>query len=53
MWWLWPHLRRLWAAAGTVSAGLAVNYFYMDGSGISQHRPSRSLPIICGDTAIA
>ena len=28
MWWLWPHLRRLWAAAGTVSAGLAVNYIY-------------------------
>ena len=28
MWWLWPHLRRLWAAAGTVSAGLAVNYLY-------------------------
>ena len=28
MWWLWPHLRRLWAAAGTLSAGLAVNYLY-------------------------
>ncbi len=28
MWWVWPHLRRLWAAAGTVSAGLAVNYLY-------------------------
>ncbi len=28
MWWLWPHLRRLWATAGTVSAGLAVNYLY-------------------------
>src|SRR5215469_7368867 len=28
MWWLWPHLRRLWAAAGTVSAGLVVNYLY-------------------------
>jgi AAA ATPase-like protein len=28
MWWLWSHLRRLWAAAGTVSAGLAVNYLY-------------------------
>src|SRR5215470_15054568 len=28
MWWLWPHLRRLWAAAGIVSAGLAVNYLY-------------------------
>src|SRR5260370_8258413 len=28
MWWLWPHLRRPWAAAGTVSAGLAVNYLY-------------------------
>jgi hypothetical protein len=28
MWWLWPHLRRLWAAAGTVSAGLGVNYLY-------------------------
>ena len=26
MW--WPHLRRLWAAAGTVSAGLAVDYLY-------------------------
>jgi hypothetical protein len=28
MWWLGPHLRRVWAAAGTVSAGLAVNYLY-------------------------
>src|SRR5215469_2176602 len=28
MWWLWPHLRRLWTAAGTVSAGLVVNYLY-------------------------
>ncbi len=28
MLWLWPHLRRLWAAAGTVSAGFAVNYLY-------------------------
>src|SRR5215471_5944646 len=28
MWRLWPHLRRLWVAAGTVSTGLAVNYLY-------------------------
>ena len=26
MWWLWPHLRRLWAAAGTLTAGLVVSY---------------------------
>jgi len=28
MWWLWPHLRRLWAGVGTVTAGLAVTYLY-------------------------
>jgi TolB-like protein/Tfp pilus assembly protein PilF len=28
MWRLWPHLRRLWAAAGTVIAGLAVTWLY-------------------------
>src|SRR5215831_10056198 len=26
MWWIWPHLRRLWAAAGTLAAGLVVSY---------------------------
>jgi len=28
MWWLWPHLRRLWAGIGTVAAGLFVSWFY-------------------------
>jgi tetratricopeptide (TPR) repeat protein len=28
MWWLWPHFRRLWAAAGAIAVGLAVNYLY-------------------------
>src|SRR5260370_37859435 len=28
MWWLWPHLRRLWAGVGTVTAGLVVTYLY-------------------------
>jgi hypothetical protein len=26
--WLWPHLRRLWAGVGTVTAGLAVTWLY-------------------------
>ena len=28
MWWLWPHLRRLWAGVGTVAAGLIVTWLY-------------------------
>ena len=28
MWWLWPHLRRLWAGVGTLTAGLTVTYLY-------------------------
>lgn len=28
MWWLWPHLRRLWAGVGTVTVGLVVTYLY-------------------------
>lgn len=28
MWWLWPHLRRLWAAAGTITVGLAIDCLY-------------------------
>lgn len=28
LWWAWPHLRRLWAAAGAVTLGLVVNYIY-------------------------
>jgi predicted ATPase len=28
MWWLWPHLRRLWAGVGTMIAGLTVTYVY-------------------------
>jgi predicted ATPase len=28
MWWLWPHLRRLWAATGAVIVGLVVTYLY-------------------------
>ena len=28
MWWAWPHLRRLWAAVGTITAGLAVTWVY-------------------------
>ena len=28
MWWLWPHLRRLWAGVGTVTAGLVVTCLY-------------------------
>jgi len=28
MWWLRPHLRRLWAAAGSLTVGLAVSYIY-------------------------
>ena len=28
MWWMWPHLRRLWAALGTVGVGLTINYLY-------------------------
>ncbi len=28
MWWLWPHLRRLWAGVGTVIAGLVVTCLY-------------------------
>jgi hypothetical protein len=39
MWWLWPHLRRLWAAAGTVSAGFAVNYLY----GLLGNQPAPTL----------
>jgi hypothetical protein len=28
MWWLWPHFKRLWAAAGRIAAGLIVNYLF-------------------------
>ena len=28
MWRLWPHLRRLWAGVGTLTAGLTVTYLY-------------------------
>jgi hypothetical protein len=28
MWWLWPHLRRLWAGVGTVTVGLVVTCLY-------------------------
>lgn len=28
MWWLWPHLRRVWAGAGAILAGLTVTYLY-------------------------
>ena len=28
MWRLWPHFKRLWAVAGTIAVGLAVNYLY-------------------------
>ena len=28
MWWLWPHFKRIWAAAGAIAAGLAVNYLF-------------------------
>ena len=28
MWWLWPHLRRLWAGVGTVIVGLVVTCLY-------------------------
>src|ERR1700684_1316116 len=28
MGWLWPHLRRLWAIAGTITVGLAINWLY-------------------------
>ncbi len=35
MWWLWPHFRRVWAAAGTIVAGLLVSYLY----GLSSRQP--------------
>jgi len=28
MWWMWPHFKRIWAAAGAIAVGLAVNYLY-------------------------
>ena len=28
MWWAWPHLRRLWAAVGTITVGLVVTWLY-------------------------
>ena len=28
MWRAWPHLRRIWAAAGAISVGLIVTYLY-------------------------
>jgi hypothetical protein len=28
MWWMWPHLRRLWAGVGTITAGLIVTWLY-------------------------
>jgi hypothetical protein len=28
MWWIWPHLRRLWAGVGTITAGLIVTWLY-------------------------
>src|SRR5260370_22173264 len=28
MWWVWPHLRWLWAWIGTVTAGLFVSWLY-------------------------
>ena len=28
MWWLWQHFKRIWAAAGAIAVGLAVNYLY-------------------------
>jgi hypothetical protein len=28
VWWLWPHLRRLWAGVGTITAGLVVTFLY-------------------------
>ena len=28
MWWTWPHVRRLWAGVGTITAGLAVTWVY-------------------------
>ena len=28
MWWVWPHLRRLWGAAGATVVGLTVTYVY-------------------------
>jgi hypothetical protein len=28
MWWLWPHFRRIWTAAGAIAVGLAVNYLF-------------------------
>ncbi len=28
MWRMWPHLRRLWAGIGTVTAGLVVTWLY-------------------------
>jgi tetratricopeptide (TPR) repeat protein len=28
VWWLWPHLRRLWAGVGTVTAGIVITYLY-------------------------
>jgi len=28
IWWLWPHFKRIWAAFGAITVGLAVNYLY-------------------------
>jgi hypothetical protein len=28
MWWLWPHLRRLWTVTGAVLVGLIVTWLY-------------------------
>jgi tetratricopeptide (TPR) repeat protein len=28
MWWVWPHLRRLWAATGAIIVGLTVSYLF-------------------------
>jgi adenylate cyclase len=28
MWWLWPHLKRIWAVTGAVAVSLAANYLF-------------------------
>ena len=28
MWRMWPHVKRIWAGAGAIAVGLAVNYLY-------------------------
>ena len=43
MCWLWPHFKRIWAAAGAIAVGLAVNYLYaLVGKLVASRRAARA-----------